>query len=60
MTYPTDPIYKLVKDPSSNTENVVMVTIDGVQWSIPFDDDNTQYQQYKVWLEAGNTPEASD
>ena len=50
MAYPTDPIYKLVKDPSTNTENVVMVTIDGVQWSIPFDDDNTQYQQYKVWL----------
>ena len=60
MAYPTNPIYKLVKDPSTNTENVVMVTIDGVQWSIPFDDDNTKYQQYKVCLEAGNTPEASD
>ncbi len=59
MAYPTNPIYKLVKDPSTNTENVVMVTIDGVQWSIPFDDDNPQYHQYKVWLEAGNTPEAS-
>ena len=60
MAYPTNPIYKLVKDPSTNTENVVMVTIGGVQWSIPFDDDNEQYREYKTWLEAGNTPEASD
>ncbi len=27
---------------------------------IPFDPDNTDYQQYLAWLEAGNTPEPAD
>ena len=27
---------------------------------IPFDEGNTDYQEYKAWLAAGNTPEASD
>ena len=27
---------------------------------IPFDPDNTDYQQYLAWLEAGNTPEAAE
>jgi hypothetical protein len=31
---------------------------DGV--SIPFDPDNTDYQQYLKWLEEGNTPLPAD
>ena len=27
---------------------------------IPFDEGNIDYQEYKTWLAAGNTPEASD
>lgn len=27
---------------------------------IPFDPDNTDYQQYLKWLEAGNTPEPAE
>jgi len=27
---------------------------------IPFDPDNTDYQEYLEWVDAGNTPEASD
>ena len=27
---------------------------------IPFDDNNRDYQEYKAWIEAGNTPEAAD
>ena len=27
---------------------------------IPFDEDNIDYQEYKTWLNAGNTPEAAD
>ena len=27
---------------------------------IPFDEANRDYQEYKVWLDAGNTPEAAD
>ena len=26
---------------------------------IPFDNDNTDYQEYLAWVAAGNTPEAS-
>ena len=27
---------------------------------IPFDPDNTDYQAYLKWIEAGNTPEPAD
>jgi len=27
---------------------------------IPFDDANTDYIEYKAWLDAGNTPEEAD
>jgi hypothetical protein len=27
---------------------------------IPFDPDNSDYQAYLAWLEAGNTPEPAD
>ena len=60
MAYPTNPIYKLVKDPSTNTENIVLGTIDGIQWNIPFAPDNKHYQDYLAWVAEGNTPEAAD
>jgi hypothetical protein len=28
--------------------------------SIPMDEQNTDYQEYLKWLEAGNTPQAAD
>ena len=28
--------------------------------TIPFDEGNKDYQEYKAWLDAGNTPEAAD
>ena len=44
--------YKLLQDP-------FVVLRDG-KTSIPFDPDNTDYQQYLKWLEEGNTPEPAD
>ena len=29
-------------------------------WHIPFDPDNTMYQEYLEWLAEGNTPEEAD
>jgi hypothetical protein len=36
----------------------VIRLIDGAY--IPFDDGNTDYQQYLKWIEEGNTPQPSD
>jgi hypothetical protein len=45
-------MYKLTK------YDVVVRTSDNA--SIPFDPDNTDYQQYLQWLEQGNTPEPAE
>jgi len=39
-------------------QDVVLRTTDGAY--IPFDPDNTDYQEYLKWLEAGNTPQTAD
>ncbi len=69
MAFPTDPKYKLVKDPIDGTINVVDLALNVVgvgtsfyftKYSIPFVDDNTDYQEYKAWVGLGNTAEAAD
>ena len=49
--------YKLQK---GSFGDVVAVTIIGQNISIPFDPDNTDYQQYLAWLAEGNTPLPAD
>jgi len=51
-------MYKLIK--LRFTNEIVSVTrlADGA--CIPFDPDNTDYQAYLRWLEAGNTPEPAE
>ena len=60
MAYPTNPIYKLLKDPSTNTQNVVLKNVNGIELNIPFVPDNTDYQEYLAWVAEGNTAEAAD
>ena len=50
-------MYKLQK---TSDGQVSSVTIVGQNISIPFDPDNTDYQQYLAWLAEGNTPEEAD
>ena len=38
----------------------VLRTRNGETCLIPFDPDNTDYQEYLVWVEEGNTPEAAE
>ena len=60
MAYPTNPIYKLLKDPSTNTERVVLKNVNGIEWNIPFVTDNADYQEYLAWVAEGNTPDPAD
>ena len=64
MAYPTNPIYKLGK-------NIFTGQVDQVKTQdsatmpfnlkvIPFDPDNTDYQEYLKWVAEGNTSEAAD
>ena len=64
MAYPTNPIYKLSKDIDGNVTVVNKATEmqeDGsyMKISIPFKEDNEDYQQYLKWAE-NNTAEAAD
>tara|TARA_R100001086_G_scaffold133944_1_gene69665 strand:- start:71 stop:241 length:171 start_codon:yes stop_codon:yes gene_type:complete len=52
--------YKLVKDPMTSEVNVVNKIFTGRCLSIPFDEANTDYQEYLEWKAEGNEPEAAD
>ena len=59
MAYPTNPIYKLQKNPITGVVDSVNKSVGGGTISIPFDNDNTDYQEYLEWAKT-NTAEASD
>lgn len=48
--------YKLTKNIRGEVNSVTRHD----RWVIPFDPDNTDYQRYLKWVEAGNTPEPAD
>jgi hypothetical protein len=53
-------MYKQYKDTitGQTVTQAIIRTIDNT--CIPFDPDNTDYQAYLKWVEAGNTPEPAD
>jgi len=60
MAYPTNPIYKLVKNPFTNkVDSVKIVDSDSNTKFIPFDKGNRHYQEYLEWAKT-NTAEEAD
>ena len=43
------------KDPITNENICVNAIIDGVNWSVPLDNENAHYQEILEWVDAGNT-----
>ena len=63
MAYPTDPIYKFVKDSSDNRNISVMKKNGDHNIYIPITSGsvgNTDYQEYLKWKSDGGVPEAAD
>tara|TARA_R100000152_G_C6748299_1_gene171906 strand:- start:359 stop:547 length:189 start_codon:yes stop_codon:yes gene_type:complete len=62
MAFPTNPIYKLLKNPLGVVDSVMTKTGDSEPYKItiiPFVNDNTQYQKYLEWAKT-NTAEEAD
>ena len=59
MAFPTNPIYKLLKDEITGKDYGVIKMEGTVQMNIPFVEDNTDYQEYLEWAKT-NTAEPAD
>ena len=68
MAFPTNPIYKFIKDSIAlpdgtlkNPNNVGVITYrNNMLISIPINEENTDYQEYLEWVSKGNTAEEAD
>ena len=59
MAYPTNPIYKFTKNLITDENVSIKITVNSVESFIPFDEANTNYQEYLEWAKT-NTAEAAD
>ena len=59
MAFPTDPIYKFLKNPEKDDIIGVLLQKNSISISIPINEENTDYQEYLEWAKT-NTAEAAD
>ena len=53
--------YKLYPNDEFGASRKAIQKTDGVMiYSIPFDEANTDYQEYLAWVAEGNTPDPAD
>ena len=52
--------YKKLKNPVDNKEETSLILRKEDNAFIPFDEANTDYQEYLKWVAEGNTPEEAD
>ena len=53
--------YKFFKFPDGTQDEAVeRITSDGLVSTVPFDEANTDYQEYLAWVAEGNTPDPAD
>jgi uncharacterized lipoprotein YddW (UPF0748 family) len=63
MAFPTNPIYKFIKEADGKMKQVKKIVTNGdssFTMFIPFVENNTDYQDYLAWVAEGNTAEAAD
>ena len=61
MAFPTNPIYKFSKSIIDEENTSIIKFCGGDRFlNIPFEEDNTDYQEYLEWVAEGNTAEAAD
>lgn len=53
-------IYQLMNDDDGILSGIKLTQDDGLMKFIPFDEANTDYQQYLEWVAEGNKPEEAE
>ena len=51
---------KYVKHYKTNKNDSITIVKSGIKWSVPLDENNTNYQEIQEWVKEGNTIEEAD